>query len=86
MSEKIHDSVAEKQRAYRERRAELRRAANAGNFDSELARAARDLHIALWQAKNEGDERAARLYGASPLETLKNVQADIAPPAQKEKQ
>ena len=83
MSEKVHADNAAKQKAYRERLQARRKASSAGYSDGELARAARDLHIALWQAKNEGDERAARLYGETPLDTLRNVQAAVAP-AQKE--
>ena len=77
--EKIHADAAAKQKAYRERLQARRRAGSAGFTDSELGRAARSLHISLQMDAQEGSSRAALLLGASPLETLRNIQADIAP-------
>lgn len=80
MSEKVHADNAEKQKAYRERLQAKKRAGSAGFTDLELGRAARDLHLSLeLAASQDGNERAAQLMGATPLETLRNVQADIAP-------
>ena len=51
----------------------------AGYGDAELAVAARDLHVALDQAAQGGDQSAAELLGQTPLETLRNVTAAVVP-------
>ena len=80
MSEKIHADNAAKQKAFRERRAELRRQGNAGYTDSELGRAARDLQISIEQAAQEGNALAELLRGETPLETLRNIAGHITRP------
>lgn len=49
----------------------------AGFADAELAVAARDLHIALEQAAQIGDQTARELLGDSPLKTLRKVTAAV---------
>ena len=78
--EKIHADNAEKQKAYRERLQARRKQASAGYSDSELARAARDFHISLWQDANDGNALAAQLLGETPLDTLRNIAGHITRP------
>ena len=66
--EKIHADAAAKQKAYRERLQARRKQASAGYSDSELARAARDFHISLWQDANDGNALAAQLLDAARVE------------------
>ena len=76
---RLYDSDAEKQAAYRERKAESWRA-KVGPSNLELAQAARDLHLAMKEAAaGEGNSTAAYLLGANPQETLKNVQQFLCP-------
>ena len=81
MSDKIHADNAAKQKAFRERRAALRRAGSAGYTDSELGRAARSLHLSLeLAALQDGNALAELLLGPTPLDTIRNVQGHITRP------
>ena len=80
MSDKVHADNAEKQRAYRERLQAKKRAGSAGFTDSELGRAARDLHLSLEVAAQEGNALAELLRGQTPLETLRNIAGHITRP------
>jgi hypothetical protein len=77
---RLYASDAEKQAAYRERKAEAWWAKLAPS-NAEPAQAARDLHEAMqYAAEVEVNSTAALLLGADARETLANVWSSLCPP------
>lgn len=73
--QRVYASNAEKQQAFRDRRAQLQQAAQAGYTDAELGRAARDLHNRLAYEASQGNTQAKALVGETPANTLRNISA-----------
>jgi hypothetical protein len=85
--ERKHADNADKQKVYRERKAQalaaIRAEASAGYTDKELGQAARDLHEAMrYEVKTGNDEGGtlAGLLGETPADTLRSISRHLLPP------